>query len=79
MKESLNSQLSEKKITEERVASELRMKDDAIKKLGMHLEEARRMVENRNQELENLMHEHRGQRQDLQAQIDNLRNETDSN
>lgn len=70
--------LAEKQVYEERVASELRMKDDAIKKLNIHLEESRRMIENRNDEIENLMHDHRGVRQELQAQIENLRTETDS-
>jgi hypothetical protein len=54
------------------------MKDDMIKKLNANLDEAQRIIQNREQGIENLMHDHRENRQDLLAQIENLRIENDS-
>lgn len=78
IKKSLSGEVEAKRLDNDRLASELRMKDDMIKKLSLNLDEAQQIIQERDQEIENLMHDHRENRQDLLAQIENLRIENDS-
>lgn len=74
----LTAELEQRRLQDEKVASELRMKEDALRKLSLNDEESKKMVQNRDQELEKLMHEQRAHRQELQAQIETLRTENES-
>ena len=53
------------------------MKDDAIKKLTLSLEEARQMIQNRDEEIEKLMNQNRETRVSLEERIESLEVETE--
>lgn len=77
-KASLTAELEQRRLQDDKVASELRMKEDVLRKLSLKYDESQQMVQNRNQELEKLMHEHRANRQELEGQIEILRVENES-
>ncbi len=70
--------MNERRNKEEITASELRMKEDTIRKLLLNLEEARKMIQNRDEEIEKLMNQNRETKTQLETRIGSLELEAES-